>query len=602
MVRALALLAVLTSVLQAGEWIKITSPNFELFTTAGERTGKAAIRHFEQVRAFFLEFLQIQSKSVNRIRLVGFSSEKEYQPYRPSAAAAAFYLPTSDRDYIVMERLDQSFYKVAVHEYVHLILKHADATPPPWLNEGMAEFYSTMTPVGNKVRIGLFDPGRQRTLIERKWLPLEQLLAVDRDSPEYNEKDRAGIFYAESWALVHMLYFDAQYMAERPRVFPPLLGGASAAEILPKAYGKPLSEIQKDLESYIRKDWQAVANVDSKLDAKVETPLIEKANPADAQLTLAHVINHGKKADQAREMLAKLAAEYPDNIEVLEALGYSYMRTGDDAGARTQFAAAAKLGSKNARMLRNYAYLLHGAGAKAEEVSALQQALAVEPDYFDARLQLAYALMSQRKFGEAYSLFAQVKSVKAEKAAAMFKAQAYCLIQLGSLDQAREKALQAKKYAKSPSDLSEIDRNLAYIDYRKAEANRPARVETKAALESAQQAPVAGEIADARTEIERQLSGEFVAPVRKYQDSFVTGTFVELECRPGGAIMHVSASGAKLGLVIEDPEKIRITGTGSDTVEMQCGKQPTQRTVKVGFGPPEKDQKADGIIGSIEFQ
>jgi hypothetical protein len=34
-------------------WIKLTSANFELYTTAGEGAGRTPIRHFEQVRSFF---------------------------------------------------------------------------------------------------------------------------------------------------------------------------------------------------------------------------------------------------------------------------------------------------------------------------------------------------------------------------------------------------------------------------------------------------------------------------------------------------------------------------------------------------------------------
>src|SRR5207247_9505673 len=36
-------------------------------------------------------------------------------------------------------------------------------------------------------------------------MPLKDLFEVDRDSPEYNEADRMGILYAESWAVVHYL-------------------------------------------------------------------------------------------------------------------------------------------------------------------------------------------------------------------------------------------------------------------------------------------------------------------------------------------------------------------------------------------------------------
>ena len=43
------------------------------------------------------------------------------------------------------------------------------------------------------------------------WIPLATLLAVDHSSPYYNEKSHAGMFYAESWALVHMLNLDPAY-------------------------------------------------------------------------------------------------------------------------------------------------------------------------------------------------------------------------------------------------------------------------------------------------------------------------------------------------------------------------------------------------------
>lgn len=617
MMRAKSLLCVLavTFPAAAAEWIKITSPNFELYTTAGERTGKSAIKHFEQVRAFFLDFMKIQSKSVNKVRLVGFSSEKEYAPYKPSEAAAAFYLPTPDRDYIVMGDLSEQFFKVAVHEYVHLIMKHADAQAPPWLNEGIADFYSTMTPIAKKVRIGLFEPGRHYTLMQEKWMPLERLFAVTHDSPEYNEKNRASVFYAQSWALVHMMYFDDGYRANSQRAFNAVLNGQSGAEALPAIYGKTLEQIQKDLGSYLRKSWQTVAHVDSRLDAKVETPLVEKANPADAELTLAHVLNTGKKADQAAAMYAKLVAQYPDNIEALEALGYSHMRKNEDVEAMKHFGAAAKLGSKNARMLRNYAYLLQTkGGTKLEAIGALRQALEVDPDYFDVRLQLGYLLMNERKFGEAYSLFAQVKSIKPDKAVALFKAETYCLIQLNSFEQAREMGLRARKYAKTESDVMEVDRNLSYIEYRLAQAKAP-KAPAAAATAGPAAVPVPTEQAaetlaalpsdkfdDVRFELERQLSGEWVTRQRKNQDTFFTGKFEELICAEKGAVLRVSGEGKTMSLLIGDPEMVRIKGAGTETIDMQCGKQSPARVVTVGFGAPENGEKADGIIGSIEFQ
>jgi len=42
-------------------------------------------------------------------------------------------------------------------------------------------------------------------------LPLDQLFAVNRESPEYRTKEQSRLFYAESWALTHMLLTHDRY-------------------------------------------------------------------------------------------------------------------------------------------------------------------------------------------------------------------------------------------------------------------------------------------------------------------------------------------------------------------------------------------------------
>ena len=42
-------------------------------------------------------------------------------------------------------------------------------------------------------------------------LDIPTLTSVDHDSSYYNEEGKAGIFYAQSWALIHMLNFAPEY-------------------------------------------------------------------------------------------------------------------------------------------------------------------------------------------------------------------------------------------------------------------------------------------------------------------------------------------------------------------------------------------------------
>ena len=69
---------------------------------------------------------------------------------------------------------------------------------------------------------------------QEKWLPIGILATVDHQSAYYNEADKAGIFYAESWALMHMLYFDPRYRENFDRFVLALAGGRRFCGRLPK--------------------------------------------------------------------------------------------------------------------------------------------------------------------------------------------------------------------------------------------------------------------------------------------------------------------------------------------------------------------------------
>ena len=74
----------------------------------------------------------------------------------------------------------------------------------------------------------VFDRPRREHLAELRTyglLPLPTLLKVGYLSPLYNEGDRRGQFYAESWAFVHYMMLDN---AERRTQFMTFLNGLAA--------------------------------------------------------------------------------------------------------------------------------------------------------------------------------------------------------------------------------------------------------------------------------------------------------------------------------------------------------------------------------------
>jgi len=124
---------------------------------------RRAILYYEQVRALFAKLLQSATGSSKLpVRIIAFRNEKGSLPFRPSQAAAAYYSPGLERDYIVMQSIASEHYPVAVHEYMHRVVHSMGIDPPIWMNEGMAELFATLKPVGNKVQMGEMDVNRGR--------------------------------------------------------------------------------------------------------------------------------------------------------------------------------------------------------------------------------------------------------------------------------------------------------------------------------------------------------------------------------------------------------------------------------------------------------
>src|SRR5579871_6053191 len=83
-------------------WTRMESANFEMYTTAGERSARDTLKYFEQVHDFFAQTMPGTVTKALPVRIIAFNSAKEYEPYRLNEFATAYYHGTADCDYIVM--------------------------------------------------------------------------------------------------------------------------------------------------------------------------------------------------------------------------------------------------------------------------------------------------------------------------------------------------------------------------------------------------------------------------------------------------------------------------------------------------------------------
>jgi tetratricopeptide (TPR) repeat protein len=443
-------------------WNRVASPNFEMYSTAGERSARETIRHFEQVRSFFDQMMPHPVERPSRVLILAFSSLKEYEPYRLNDYATAYYHAAADHDCIVMSQVGAESFPTAIHEYVHLLTRHSKLNFPPWLNEGIAEFYSTIDPTGDKVLVGSF-PENVRRSLEARWVPLETILTARYDSAYYKEKTTAGSLYNEGWALMHMLALHPEYQAKSSQVLAAISDGTASVEALEQIYGKPLRRIETDLQAYLRGAKLQGALVPAKLE-KMEGDLkVEPADEFDIALLLSEVTDRPGREEATRAALEGLIARNPKRPEAYVDLAYLQWRQREMKEARADFAKAFELGSRNPRMLRDYGRMVEKKDAP-QVIPALAELVKQDPDDLETRLELASLQLRSDAAKDALQTLAPVQQVTPANAPKLLTLLAYANLEVGDRVMARNVAHQLKGVAISAEDRDRADQILKFID------------------------------------------------------------------------------------------------------------------------------------------
>jgi hypothetical protein len=454
-------------------WIHAQSPNFEVYSTADEATAREMLLEFEQVRSFFQELAPPAETA--RVRIVVFSSAKEYELYRPNNFAVAYYFSGIARDTIVMSDAGAGAFPVAVHEYFHFMVEHLGLKLPPWLGEGLAELYSTLRPVAGHTVLGELIPSRVRGLRNDKWVPLQTILSADTHSPYYNEKNKAGSLYNEGWALTHMLYLSPDYRPRFADLLTAVAVGKDSADALTSVYGRPLAAIEKDLQAYLRGNRFRAMVLAAGMQTSELSVAPEPAAAFDVRLILAELAQRRRPRpggprssddEDARQQLEELAAEQPNRPEPHVQLGYLLWRgiDGDQGPAQKEFATAYALGERSPKMLWDYACMIETSLPK-ESAEVFRQLLALQPDRAEVSIELASALLgSGQPIEAARVLTALPRVLSFEDAPRYFTVAAYVALRLGDRDQARVlagKLLDAPK--SSPADKQRAQQLLDYL-------------------------------------------------------------------------------------------------------------------------------------------
>jgi tetratricopeptide (TPR) repeat protein len=397
-------------------WTSVRSKNFHLVGNASEKDIRQVATRLEQFRLVFSRvFKRARLHDSVPTTVIVFKDEGSYKPFNPRRSAG-YFQPGEDVNYITLTAQTRSAadnpYAVIFHEYVHLLVKNnISPDTPAWLNEGMAEFYSNLEVAkdGKTADIGKPISDHILYLREQKLLPLRTLFAVDHSSPHYNEQSKRGVFYAQSWALVHYLMF-GQKGQRQPQLdrYLSLVGkGVSQQQSFQTAFGADIDAIEKELRDYIRHDKYLYINYP--FEQKLETEAaVESVALSESQglAYLGDLALHTRLTEQAEAQLQKAMALDPADPMTQASLGMLRMRQRRFGEAKDHLRRAVAADARNHLAHYYYAYVLsregmseigyvssYGAEAAAEMRAALKKAIALKPDYAGSYSLLAFVNM-----------------------------------------------------------------------------------------------------------------------------------------------------------------------------------------------------------------
>jgi tetratricopeptide (TPR) repeat protein len=567
-----------------------------------------------------------------------FKSDSAYGPFKPGPNVAGHFQAGTDVNYIALSTEvngTQDPFNVIFHEYTHLLVNNTFESAPLWFNEGLAEYYSTFKITDDqKVALGTAIGHHVFLLRGSKMLPLKTLFQVDHKSPHYNEREKQGIFYAQSWAFLHYMLIGKAGKVEQLSKFLDLItANVPLDEAFQQAFEMPFEAMEKELKNYVKQDRYNVLNghFSQKLEldtSAAATPLTE----AEAQAYLGDLLLHSHRADSVKYI--EKALKLDPNLAMAHAsMGMAYFYQGKVAEAQASLERAVAANSQNYLAHYYYAFTLSRPPVEGQPVTGysaevakkirehLQKAIALRPDYPESYNLLGFvSLVTGENVDEAIASLKQALSDSPGRddfastlgQLYMRKNDYKAARQMFEQVSKSETDEQMRQYSQTMLEqLRKIEENRELYESAKKRANdaqrepdisyAPAATRTTDSTGTRSSEPAPSTVPQPASDPSSYLR-EVLRPPGEGETQ-LQATLLRLECDGKGVTFVLQTANGLLRLRTASLEDIEITTYDPKVKgELTCGERKPENPVIVCFTPnSDKKIKADGILKSIEF-
>jgi tetratricopeptide (TPR) repeat protein len=282
---------------EGDRWIRVTTAHFTLFSNASQDYTLEVGRRLELFRIALSRLdpnLEVNSPLPTSIYV--FRNDHSFSPYKQRFGGAednlaGYFAGHRDGNYVGVNATPEGNPFIPIyHEYTHYFINNNFPNVPLWFNEGIAECYSSFRATGPEIEIGRPIAAYADRLSSEELMPIARLLAVRTSSREYNERDRTGTFYAQSWALVHhLLWGKPGWASHLSRNLARLDEGTKLSVILGLEGDGALEET---LRRYLKRRRFLYTILDAEKMQVDDTALVDPMTRAEALYRLGDLLSH----------------------------------------------------------------------------------------------------------------------------------------------------------------------------------------------------------------------------------------------------------------------------------------------------------------------
>ncbi len=326
------LFAMMPVVIHADELQSFKSRHYDVYTDIDLQLARQIASRMDMVHAEYarrlVSFVDHRNK---RAKLYLFSDQPSYLSYladrdilATNTAGIFFTTASSDRGLATWlqgqgrRRMVQTLQHEGFHQFADARLRNM----LPWINEGLAEYFSHSVMVGSKLKTGQSPPDRlqrlQYALKQNRLLPFRKLLTMNGKvwiTRVNNGDENAGLMYDQAWSVTHFLIHarNGQFAPLLEKYMHALARGVQPRAAFKEAFGSNMAQFENAWKAYLSEQQPDVVST-AMLRLGFMAQGIKLMHETDSNITIKSIDELRSRLQKARFRVTRGSGKGPGDI------------------------------------------------------------------------------------------------------------------------------------------------------------------------------------------------------------------------------------------------------------------------------------------------